>query len=195
MRWKSLTKVSTRDWDEKPHATCHMPHATTHRADMPKAGAQLWIPQADYAQEATQRQTDGRTGGGIGRQTERAWLKGRQDVGNGRNGTDVALTKQRHKTHTQRRTAVARTKREREMDGWRGKGRGKGSGRKTKIVPGLGLLTDAAPSVIVFRALFHCLVATVIVFYCMGVRRGESKAKRGDGGEATVRVMRCWRVC
>lgn len=145
----------------------------------------------------TDGRADGRTGRGIGRQTERAWLKGRQDVGNGRNGTDVALTKQRHKTHTQRRTAVARTKRERER--WRGRGRGKGrgngSGRKTKIVPGLGLLTDAAPSVIVFRALFHCLVATVIVFYCMGVRRGESKAKRGDGGEVTVRVMRCWRVC
>lgn len=60
----------------------------------------------------------------------------------------------------------------------RGKGRGNGSGRKTKIVPGLGLLTDAGPSVIVFRALFHCLVATVIVFYCMGVRRGE-RGKEG----------------
>lgn len=146
----------------------------------------------------TERETDRRTGRGIGRQTERAWLKGRQDVGNGRNGTDVALAKQRHKTHTQRRTAVARTKRERERERWFGRRKGSGSGRKTKIVPGLGLLTDAAPSVIVFRALFHCLVATVIVFYCMGVRRGEQgkeRRERRHGGEATVRVMRCWRVC
>lgn len=99
-------------------------------------------------------------------------------------------------THTATHCSSSHKERERKI--WRGRGRGSGSGRKTKIVPGLGLLTDAAPSVIVFRALFHCLVATVIVFYCMGVRRGEQgkeRRERRHGGEATVRVMRCWRVC
>lgn len=129
------------------------------------------------------RHRDRRTGRRIGRQKERAWLKSRQDVGNGRNGTDEVLAKQRHKTHTQRHTAVARTKGERERERWQKRGRERG--RQTKIGPSLGLLTDAAPSVIVFCALFHCLVATVIVFYCMGGQRG------GQGNEGGRRRGNC----